>query len=320
MMSDDNTPGLVPPRQKTFKHNSSGLETNDYSNEPSSSKLVPNDVRTVEKTDTSPQDLELLFSPMYEEYFNAGNQSVSKSSALWTSNPQSPRGIFINQSKYALKILKKHGMVKCNSIGTPMDTSPKLDADLSGTPIDKTNYQSMIVSLMYLTSSRPDLVQAVFYCARYQAGPTEKHLKEIKRIFWYLKKTINIGIWYSKDSSFELTAFLDVDHVGCLDTQKSTSGGIQFLGDKLVSWMSKKQDYTAMSIAKVEYVVLSVENSIVELYFVRTKYQLADMFTKALLKEIFEYIVGRLDMRCLAPEELEHLANETTLCNIKHHL
>ncbi|GKE37953.1 integrase, catalytic region, zinc finger, CCHC-type containing protein, partial [Tanacetum coccineum] len=80
---------------------------------------------------------------------------------------------------------------------------------------------------------RPDLVQAVCYCARYQARPTQKHLKEVKRIFKYLKGTINMGLWYPKDSSFELTAFSDADHSGCIDTRKSTFGGIQFLGDKL---------------------------------------------------------------------------------------
>ncbi|GJR41076.1 hypothetical protein Tco_1216760 [Tanacetum coccineum] len=105
----------------------------------------------------------------------------------------------------------------------------------------------MIRSLMYLTSSRPDLLQVVCYCARYQARPTEKHLKEVKRIFRYLRGTINMGLWYLKDSGFELIAFPDVDHAGCLDTCKSTSGGIQFLGEKLVSWMSKKQDCTVMS-------------------------------------------------------------------------
>ncbi|GKC23888.1 retrovirus-related pol polyprotein from transposon TNT 1-94 [Tanacetum coccineum] len=148
---------------------------------------------------------------------------------------QSPRGIFINQSKYALEVLKKHKMDKCDSIGTLMATSPKLDADLSDTPVDKTKYQSRIGPLMYLTVNRPDLVQAVRYCARYQARPTEKHLKEVKRIFRYLKQTINMGLWYPKDSGFELTTFSDADHIGCLDTHKITSRGIQFLGDKLVS-------------------------------------------------------------------------------------
>ncbi|GJR00168.1 retrovirus-related pol polyprotein from transposon TNT 1-94 [Tanacetum coccineum] len=82
---------------------------------------------------------------------------------------QSPKGIFINQAKYALEILKKHNMDNCHSIGTPLATKPKLDVDLSGEPVDQSDYRSKIGSLMYLTSSRPDLVQAVCYCARYQA-------------------------------------------------------------------------------------------------------------------------------------------------------
>nr|GEU95322.1 ribonuclease H-like domain-containing protein [Tanacetum cinerariifolium] len=161
------------------------------------------------------------------------------------------------KAKYALEILHKHGMEKGQSIGTPLATKPKLDADLSRNPVDETDYRSIIESLMYLTSSRPDIMQAVCYCARYQSRPTEKHLKEVKRIFRYLRGTIYIGLWYPKGSSFGLTAFLDVDHAGCIDTRKSTSGGIQFLGDKLVSWMSKKQDCTAMSSAEAEYVALS---------------------------------------------------------------
>ncbi|GKF49725.1 retrovirus-related pol polyprotein from transposon TNT 1-94 [Tanacetum coccineum] len=151
---------------------------------------------------------------------------------------QSPKGIFINQAKYALKILKKHNMDNCHSIGTPLATKPKLDVDLSGELVDQSDYRSKIGSLMYLTYSRPDLVQAVCYCARYQARPTQKHLQEVKRIFKYLKGTINMGLWYPKDSGFELTAFADADHAECLDTRKSTSGGIQFLGDKLVSWVT----------------------------------------------------------------------------------
>ncbi|GJZ24119.1 retrovirus-related pol polyprotein from transposon TNT 1-94, partial [Tanacetum coccineum] len=184
---------------------------------------------------------------------------------------QSPKSIFINQAKYALEILKKHNMDNCHSIGTPLATKPKLDVDLSGEPVDQSDYRSKIGSLMYLASSRPDLVQAVCYCARYQARPTQKHLKEVKRIFKYLKGTINMGLWYPKDSGFELTAFSDADHAGCLDTRKSTSGGIQFLGDKLVSWMSKKQNCTAMSSAEAEYVALSA--SCAQVMWMRTQLQ-----------------------------------------------
>ncbi|GKF47133.1 hypothetical protein Tco_0136935 [Tanacetum coccineum] len=173
-----------------------------------------------------------------------------------------------------------------------------------------------------------------------------------------------MGLWYPKDYSFELTAFSDADHAGCIDTLKSTSGGIQFLGGKLVSWMSKKQDCTTMSSAEAEYVALSAScaqvmwmrthlkdygfnyNKIplycdsqstiaiscnpvqhshtkpiytryhfikeqVELYFVRTEYQLDDMFTKALPEDRFQYLVRRIGMRCLTPAELEVLTNES---------
>ncbi|GKC37090.1 retrovirus-related pol polyprotein from transposon TNT 1-94 [Tanacetum coccineum] len=148
---------------------------------------------------------------------------------------QSPRGIFINQAKYAQEILKKHGMTSCDSVGTPMATKP-LDADLSGTHIDQTKYCSMVRALMYLTTSRPDIIHATCYCACYQARPTEKHLREVKRIFRYLKNTVNMGLWYPKKTGFELTAFSNSDHAGFLNLRKSTSGGIKFLrGDKLVS-------------------------------------------------------------------------------------
>nr|GEV88717.1 hypothetical protein [Tanacetum cinerariifolium] len=142
---------------------------------------------------------------------------------------QSPHGIFINQAKYAQEILIKHGMTSCDSIGTPVATK-HLDADLSGTLIDQMKYRSMVGALMYLTASRLDIVHATRYCARYQAKPTEKHLTVVKQIFRYLKDTIHIGLWYPKDTSFELTAFSDSDHAGCLDSCKSTFGGIQFLG------------------------------------------------------------------------------------------
>ncbi|GJY09401.1 retrovirus-related pol polyprotein from transposon TNT 1-94 [Tanacetum coccineum] len=169
---------------------------------------------------------------------------------------QFPCGIFINQSNYVLKILKKYGMDSCDPVGTPIEIKDKLDLDQNGSPVDATKYRNMIGALMYLTSSRPDIVHATCLCARYQAKPTEKHLKEVKRIFHYLRGTVNTGLWYTKDSGFELTVFSYADYAGCKDTFKSTSGGAQFLGEKLVSWSSKKQDCTALSTAEVEYVSL----------------------------------------------------------------
>nr|GEU80115.1 hypothetical protein [Tanacetum cinerariifolium] len=138
---------------------------------------------------------------------------------------QSPCGIFINQSNYVLEILKKYRMETCDPVGNSMKIKDKLDLDQNGTPVDATRYRSLIGALMYLTSSRPDIVHATCLCAWYQAKPTEKHLKEVKRIFCYLRGTVNTGIWYIKDSGFELTGFLDADYAGCKHTFKSTSGG-----------------------------------------------------------------------------------------------
>nr|GEV06463.1 retrovirus-related Pol polyprotein from transposon TNT 1-94 [Tanacetum cinerariifolium] len=152
---------------------------------------------------------------------------------------------------------KLYGMESCDPVGTPMEIKDKLDLDQNGTLVDATKYHSMIGALMYLTSSRPDIVHATCLCTRYQAKPTEKHLKEVKRIFRYLRGTVNTGLWYTKDSGFKLTGFSDADYAGCKDSFKSTSGGAQFLGEKLVSWSSKKQDCMALSTAKAKYVSLS---------------------------------------------------------------
>nr|GFA18084.1 hypothetical protein [Tanacetum cinerariifolium] len=151
---------------------------------------------------------------------------------------------------------QKHGMEKCDTVCTPMATT-KLDEDLQDTKVDQTKYRSMIGGLMYLTANRQDITFATFVCEHNQAYPTKKHLKEVKRIFRYMRQTINMGLWYSKDSGFKLIAYSDADLTWCNDDCKSTSGGIHFLGDKLVSWSSKKKDCTTMSTAKAEYISLS---------------------------------------------------------------
>nr|GEX02599.1 hypothetical protein [Tanacetum cinerariifolium] len=225
---------------------------------------------------------------------------------------QSPCGVFINQAKYAQEILIKHGMTSCDSIGTPMATK-HLDADLSGTSVDQTKYQSMVGALMYLTSSRPDIVHATCYCARYQAKTIEKHLTAVKRIFRYLKDNINMGLWYLKDTGFELTAFLDSDHA-------LTDYGFHF--DKIPMYCDSKAaiaiSYNPVHHSRTKHIDVryhfikeKVENGIVELFFIETEYQLADLFTKALSEDRFKYLIRRLGMRCLTPEELEVLANES---------
>ncbi|GKD57809.1 retrovirus-related pol polyprotein from transposon TNT 1-94 [Tanacetum coccineum] len=278
---------------------------------------------------------------------------------------QSPGGIFINQAKYALETLKKYGMDLSDPVDTPMVDRLKLDEDLMGIPVDQTRFRGMVGSLMYLTASRPDLVFAVCMCARYQAKPTKKHFEAIKRVFRYLKGTINMGLWYPKDNAMSLTAYADADHAGCQDSRRSTSGSAQFLGDRLVSWSSKKQRSTAISTTEAEYIAMSgccaqilwmrsqlkdygfdfnkiplycdnksaialccnnvqhsrskhidirhhfireqVENRVVELYFVETNYQLADILTKALPRERFEFLLPRLGMKSLTPETLRRL-------------
>ncbi|GJY89592.1 retrovirus-related pol polyprotein from transposon TNT 1-94 [Tanacetum coccineum] len=251
---------------------------------------------------------------------------------------QSPRGIFINQAKYALETLKKYGMDLSDPVDTPMVDRLKLDEDLMGIPVDQTRFRGMVGSLMYLTASRPDLVFAVCMCARYQAKPTKKHLEAIKRIFRYLKGTINMGLWYPKDNAMSLTAYADADHAGCQDSRRSTSGSAQFLGDRLVSWSSKKQrsqlkDYgfdfnkiplycdnkSAIALCcnnvqhsrskhidiRHHFIREQVENRVVELYFVETNYQLADILTKALPRERFEFLLPRLGMKSMTPDTLK---------------
>nr|GEU56491.1 uncharacterized mitochondrial protein AtMg00810-like [Tanacetum cinerariifolium] len=142
---------------------------------------------------------------------------------------QSPRGIFINQSKNSFEIVKKYGLTSTYFIDTPMIKNKKLDEDLQGKPVDATLYRGMIGSLMYLTASRHDLIYDVYLCARYQAKPTEKHLQAVKRIFRYLKRTINMGLWYLKDTDMSLTAYVDADHVRCQDTRCSTSRSDQIM-------------------------------------------------------------------------------------------
>nr|GEY58104.1 ribonuclease H-like domain-containing protein [Tanacetum cinerariifolium] len=142
-------------------------------------------------------------------------------------------------------------------VDTLMVEKSKLDEDKEGKAVDPSHYHDMIGTLLYLTASRHDLQFAIFMCARYEARPTEKHIHAIKRIFRYLRRTVNRGLWYPKDSSVALTAFADADHAGCLDTRRSTSGSLQFLGERLISWSSKRQKSVAISSVEAEYIALS---------------------------------------------------------------
>nr|GEX17283.1 hypothetical protein [Tanacetum cinerariifolium] len=160
-------------------------------------------------------------------------------------------------SKYVLEILKKYGMESCDPVGTPMEIKDKLDLDQNGTPVDATKDRSLIGALMYLTSSRSDIVHATCLCARYQAKPTEKHLKEVKRIFCYLWGTVNIGLCHS--------------HI-----------------------LQPGSTFTKHIGVRYHFIKEHIEKGTIELYFVKTDYQLADLFIKALLADRFNYLVRRL--------------------------
>ncbi|GKA37505.1 putative ribonuclease H-like domain-containing protein [Tanacetum coccineum] len=168
---------------------------------------------------------------------------------------QQPDGIFISQDKYVADILKKFDFWSIRTATTPIESNKPLVKDEDGEDVDVHVYRSMIGSLMYLTASRPDIMFAVCACARFQVTPKASHLNAVKRIFRYLKHQPKLGLWYPRDSPFELEAFSDSDYRGASLDRKSTTGGCQFLGRRLISWQCKKQTIMANSTTEAEYVV-----------------------------------------------------------------
>nr|GEU99301.1 hypothetical protein [Tanacetum cinerariifolium] len=221
-----------------------------------------------------------------------------------------PGGIFINQSKFAVEILKKFGMDSCDSVDTPMMDPLKLDEDHLGILVDQTRFCSMVSSLMYLTDSRADLVFAVCMCARYQASPTKKHLEALKRVFRYLKGTINWGLWYPKDTAMALTAYADADHADySFDFNKiplycDNRSAIALCCNNVQHSRSKHIDI------RYHFIREQVEKGVVELYFMTMDYQLADIFTKSLPRQRFEFILPRLGMKSMSPTTLKRLQKE----------
>ncbi|GJY14321.1 retrovirus-related pol polyprotein from transposon TNT 1-94 [Tanacetum coccineum] len=170
---------------------------------------------------------------------------------------QKKDGIFISQDKYVVEILKKFRFTEVKTASTPMETQKPLLKDEDGEEVDVHMYRSMIGSLMYLTSLRPDIMFAVCACARYQVNPKVSHLYAMKRIFRYLKGQPKLGLWYLKDSPFDLVAYTDSDYARASLDRESTTKGCQFLGCRLISWQCKKQTVVANSTIKVEYVAAS---------------------------------------------------------------
>nr|GEW63770.1 uncharacterized mitochondrial protein AtMg00810-like [Tanacetum cinerariifolium] len=167
---------------------------------------------------------------------------------------QKEDGIFISHDKYVTEVLRKFNFSNVKSASTPMDMEKTLVKDADGNDVDVHLYKSMIGSLMYLTTSKPDIMYAVCVCARFEVTPKVSHLHAVKRIFRYLKGHPKLSLWYPRDSLFELVAYTDSDYAGASLDRKSTTGGCQFLGSRLISWQCKKQTMVATSTTEVEYV------------------------------------------------------------------
>ncbi|GJZ28421.1 putative ribonuclease H-like domain-containing protein [Tanacetum coccineum] len=170
---------------------------------------------------------------------------------------QQPDGIFISQDKYVADILKKFDFCSIKTATTPIESNKPLVKDEDGVEVDVHEYRSMIGSLMYLTASRPYIMFAVCACVRFQVTPKASYLHAVKRIFRYLKHQPKLGLWYPRDSPFELEAFSDSDYTGASLDRKSTTSGCQFLGRRLISWQCKKQTIVANSTTEAEYVAVA---------------------------------------------------------------
>jgi len=168
---------------------------------------------------------------------------------------QTSNGTMIHQQKYIKELLKRFGMDSSKPIDTLISPSTKLIMDDGSPSVEEKTYRGMIGSLLYLTTSRPDIAFSVGPCAHFQSKPNETHLKAVRRILRYLKHIPNLALWYPKGCNFDLVGYADVDYASFMVDRKSILGITHFLGPCLVSWATKKQQSVAVSTAEVEYVV-----------------------------------------------------------------
>ncbi|CAH9132625.1 unnamed protein product [Cuscuta epithymum] len=167
---------------------------------------------------------------------------------------QNSKGIFLCQKKYAMDLLKRFHMEKCEVAKTPMNTNEKLQKCDGTERADERFYRSMVGGLNYLTHSRPDIALSVSIVSRYMHSPTKQHLGAAKRILKYISGTLEYGIQYSSVREFKLRGYTDSDWAGCVDDRKSTSGSVFDLGSGAITWSSKKQETVALSTSEAEYV------------------------------------------------------------------
>ncbi|GKA77763.1 putative ribonuclease H-like domain-containing protein [Tanacetum coccineum] len=205
-----------------------------------------------------------------------------------------PDGIFISQDKYVAEILKKFNFASVKTASTPIETQKPLVKDEEASDVDVHLYRSMIGSLMYVTASRPDIMFAVCACSRFQVTPKISHLSAVKTIFRYLKGKPKLGLWYPRESSFDLESYSDSDYARANLDRKSTTGGCQFLGRRLITWQCKKQTIVATSTTEAEYVaaasccgqVLWIQNQMLDygFNFMNTKIYIDNESTICIVK------------------------------------
>src|SRR4051812_15672346 len=168
---------------------------------------------------------------------------------------QTSEGNYVHQTKYVKELLKKFNLSESKEAKTPMHLTCVLAKDEVSKKVDQKIYRGMIGSLLYLTTSRPDILFSVCLCARFQSDPRESHLTAVKRFLRYLKGTTNVGLVYRRSEEYNLVGYCDADYDGDRVERKSTFGSCQFLGSHLISWYSKKQATISLSTTEEEYVV-----------------------------------------------------------------
>nr|GEZ07105.1 retrovirus-related Pol polyprotein from transposon TNT 1-94 [Tanacetum cinerariifolium] len=304
------------------EHRSSGPALNEMTLETISSGLVPTTSPSTSYVPPSQNDWDLLFQPMFDELLN-------------------PPPSVVNQVPEAIApVVEVIPPVNADSTGSPSSTTVEQDAPSTSNSTTPTETQSSVVPQdvgddnldMEVAHMRSD---PLFEPKTYKEALTQscwieamqEELNEFERL---------------EDSSVVLTTFADADHAGCQDTRRSTSESVQFLGERLISWSSKRQNSAAISSTEAKYIALSgccaqilwmrsqlsdyglgfnkipiyhfirekVENGVIELYFINTEYQLADLFTKALGRERIEFLINKLEIRSFTPETLKKLMNE----------
>nr|GEV51802.1 hypothetical protein [Tanacetum cinerariifolium] len=244
--------------------------------------------------------------------------SLHQAPRAWTAGETKNDRIFINQDKYVDEILKKFDFSTVKTASTLIETSKPLLKDVEVEDVDVHLYRSMIGSLMFLTSSRPDIMFVVCACARFQVTPKVSHLHDAKRIFRYLKGQPKLGLWYPKDSPFDLEAYTDSDYAGVSLDGKSTTGGCQLLRSRLILWQCKKQTVIVNSTieadaicivknpvfhSKIKHIEIrhhfirdSNEKKLIQMIKIHTDQNVVDLLVKAFDVGRFQYLVASIGM------------------------